>query len=483
MTELPDRHTLQRMLDGDLPPQDVKRISRMIAENPSLLDLLDDMTRDAPLDRGRTHTPKDPALRVLLQQMRETSADALGGEQPRGRTLDDDEPLIFPEAPTERAPLGRLGPYNIIRLLGEGSTGLLYEAYDTKLDRIVAIKVLRRDLAALAAARARFDREARAAAALIHDHIVTVYDVGFMPDFPPFFVMEYINGRSLRENIRRHRFEISDAVRLTRQVALGLDAAHSRGLIHRDVKPSNIMLDETTGRARITDFGLARSFRPGSDLTRDAAIAGTPAYMSPEQIATPEQIDHRSDIYSLGAVMYELLTGARPFGGVIRMVLVQVLNDEPRPPRKLNDKLPRDVETVCLKAMDKNPDRRYQSGAEFAAELERLLNGMPIKARPTGAAERGWRWARRNPLPTSLVVLLVALMGGSMIAALKINYERQAALDAKNTAIDSLSHIAEQARQTPINDAQDAANLKSRIIDIAEEGIRRARDNPPRTVP
>src|SRR5262249_4634067 len=199
-----------------------------------------------------------------------------------------------------------------------------------------------------------------------------------------------------------------------RQVALALTAAHARGLVHRDIKPSNILLEAGSERAKLTDFGLARVTEAvGVSTSQSGRIVGTPGYMSPEQIVSPGEVDGRSDVYSLGVVLYELLTGERPFRGVPHLLLQQVVHDEPRPPRKLSDNIPRDLETVCLKAMAKAPARRYLTVRELAEDLGRFLAGEPIKARPVGSAERLWRWCRRNPalatMGTGVALLLVSV--------------------------------------------------------------------------
>src|SRR5262249_34311874 len=220
----------------------------------------------------------------------------------------------------------------------------------------------------------------QAAARVKHDHVVSVYAVATPPAGPPYLVMELLDGATLAGLIRRHgRLEPGEAARLAAQAADGLHAAHQAGLVHRDVKPGNLLLDAGTGRVKITDFGLARTTDLPSGVTHEGVVVGTPAYMSPEQArgAVP---DARGDVYSLGASLYEMLTGEVPFRGVPHMVLRQVIADEPRPPRRLHDAIPRDLETVCLKAMAKEPARRYESAGEFADDLRRWLRGEPIRA-------------------------------------------------------------------------------------------------------
>jgi serine/threonine-protein kinase len=344
----------------------------------------------------------EPGLAEILQRSHTSNAPGLGHDHA-------DADLGFLGPPRRAGDLGMLGSYDIEAELGRGGMGIVLRGWDGELQRRVAIKVLRPELAH-ARARARFVREAQAAARVRHDHIVGVYAVASPPDGPPYLAMEYVAGPTLADRIRtEQRLAPLEVASLCAQAADGLTAAHAAGLIHRDIKPSNILIDPATGRARIGDFGLAQITALPSDLTQEGTIPGTPAYMSPEQAQGGEHLDSRADIYSLGATLYEALTGEVPFRGTTAMVLKQVQEDEPRPPRRLNDRVPRDLETICLKALAKQPGRRYPSAESFAADLRRWQRGEPIQARPAGAAERLWRWCRRKRLVAAMAAALLTV--------------------------------------------------------------------------
>jgi WD40 repeat protein len=349
----------------------------------------------------------EPALVGLLEKLHATpSPDAF---ELADTAEELDTSLGFLGVPLHPGDLGTLGSYRVLGELGRGGMGIVLRAYDLELRRTVALKVLPPDRAD-ARARARFVREARAVASIADDHVVPVYAVDNPPKGPPYLVMQYVEGLTLRERIKAEgRLAAHEAARICLQAAKGLATAHGAGLVHRDIKPGNIMLESATDRARIMDFGLARMTTLPGGTTQEGTVPGTPEYMSPEQVRAPERIDARTDVYSLGVTLYEALTGEVPFRGVAQMVLQQILNDEPRPPRRINDQIPRDLETICLRCLQKEPGKRYASANGLAEDLRRFLAGEPIQARPVRAWERAVKWARRRPAVAALLALVVGI--------------------------------------------------------------------------
>jgi len=340
-----------------------------------------------------------------------------------------DEDLSFLRPADRPGLLGLLGRYEVQEVIGHGGMGVVFRALDPDLNRVVAIKVVSPWLASSATARRRFVREAQAAAAVCHDHVVTVHGVN-EADGLPYLVMQYVAGESLQARLDRiGPLEVTEVVRIGMQTAAGLAAAHAQGLIHRDIKPANLLLENGLARVKISDFGLARMV-DDVQLTRDGVVAGTPEYMAPEQ-ARGAAIDHRADLFSLGSVLYAMCTGMPPFRGATTLALLrQVSEQEPAPIRELNPEVSAWLEAVVMRLLAKEPGDRFQNAAEVAALLERYLAHLrqptttsapelppPLAdgtaARPAGESGAGGvKWFRRRLWPGAL--LLVATLALSV---------------------------------------------------------------------
>ncbi len=314
---------------------------------------------------------------------RETRDLLVGAETAKAERLDrqslvlqqdhvDPPSLTFLSPSDNPAMLGRLGEFEVLEFIGRGGMGVVLKGYDHELNRFVAIKVLSSYYAENGAARKRFAREAQAAAAVVHQHVVAIHAVDATHQ-PPYFVMSFVPGESLQQRLDREGpFQIQDVLRIGQQVAEGLAAAHAQGLVHRDIKPSNILLERNVERVLLTDFGLARAVDDAS-LTQSGIIAGTPQYMSPEQ-ARGEALDHRADLFSLGSVLYALLSGHPPFRaespyGVLR----RVTDDDPRPLREINPAVPEWLDTLIRRLLAKHPEDRWQTAREVAGLLTQCL--------------------------------------------------------------------------------------------------------------
>jgi hypothetical protein len=295
--------------------------------------------------------------------------------------------------------LGRLGPYRVLQVLGAGGMGVVFRAEDPQLARLVALKAMLPALAISETARERFLREARATAAIKHDHIVTIYQVGEDHDVP-FLAMEFLEGESLDVRLKREgKLPVADVLRIGREIALGLEAAHKRELIHRDIKPANIWLEAETGRVKILDFGLVRAVGQENQLTQQGDIVGTPAYMAPEQ-AQGQSVDHRSDLFSLGGVLYRMATGEPAFRGTTMVsTLLAVTTANPRPPHELEPGLPRPLSTLIVSLLAKQPDERPPSARAVADALQELEEHVKTERGPAGpkAAPRPSRLDKKGP--------------------------------------------------------------------------------------
>jgi len=317
--------------------------------------------------------------------------------------------LRVKKAPRPAKTLANFGDYELLEEIGRGGQGVVYRAHQKSLNRTVALKVIGLGHWATQAHLKRFRLEAEAAASLEHPGIVPIHEVGER-DGSCYFSMKFIEGGQLDEMVRHEPMPIRRAVELIAKVARTIHYAHERGILHRDIKPGNILLD-AKGEPHLTDFGLARLVETESTVTRTMEVLGTPSYMAPEQaVGNNSAVSSVTDVYGLGAVLYQLLTGHPPFAGGTTFETVRlVLDTNPRKPRLWNSKLDRDLETICLKCLEKDPKRRYASAVALADDLERWLKHEPIRARRTGLITRGRKWVRRNPTSALLAASLIAL--------------------------------------------------------------------------
>ncbi len=400
-------------------------------------------------DEPRSHSespedyswPDESRIRTLLEEILDTGLSpeqVSGGDLKlervlrhrlrRARDIEAQMEAMFPSSYSRGVPAWRASPestqvdgrlpeipgYEIKSVIGSGGMGVVYRARHLKLDRWVAIKMV---LLGAYASREQMEcllREAQDVAALRHPNIVQVYDVGEHDGFP-YFAMELLDGGDLARKLQGKPLAPREAADLIRVLADAVHTAHLGGIVHRDLKPGNVLLS-SDGSPKIGDFSLARRFEHDSAIMTHARQAGTPSYMAPEQAAGDSRaIRPAVDIYCLGAILYELLTGRPPFKAESStQTRRQVMTDEPVPPARLNSRVPRDLQTICLKCLQKDPARRYKTATELADDLERFISGKPILARPVGPVERTVKWCRRRPSTTLAIAVSVVAMAGAV---------------------------------------------------------------------
>ncbi|MFO1064116.1 MAG: serine/threonine-protein kinase [Pirellulales bacterium] len=362
-----------------------------------------------------------------------------------------------------------LGGYDILGELGRGAMGVVYKAFQRGLDRVVALKMVLAGNHATPEQLRRFIVEAKAVAHLQHPNIVQVFDIGESNGLP-FFSLEYVDGPSLARHLERLPQAPEAAARMTEILARTMAYAHSNGVLHRDLKPGNILLT-ASGVPKIADFGLAKQIEDADDAqsTRTGTIMGTPSYMAPEQARGDVQsVGPAADQYALGAILYEMLTGRPPFiAARAHETILQVIRNEPVPPRQLVPRIPKDLETICLHALQKEVGSRYAGCIELADDLSRFLVGVPIHARPVSALERTWRWCRRNPVVaglsgTALALLLAIAIGSSWMAGV---------LSSKNRDLTEATNKAVANEKKAVEQTDEAVRRSDRLKKLIQNSV------------
>jgi WD40 repeat protein len=434
-TRCPPPEQLEYLLDETLEGPELEAVADHVAACPACQGALERLTGDDPASGGslastasltvlKSPAPSDAAQKAFLDRLKLAPP-----------------PGAAPRSPAARAEAPAVPGYEILGVLGRGGMGVVYKARQLSLNRLVALKMILAGTHAGGKDLARFRREAEAVARLRHPNFVQIYDIG-EADGRPYLALEYVEEGNLGRRLGGDPQPVVPAVALVETLARAVHFAHQQGIVHRDLKPANILLtrkpqgpspraeaavadfdfgasESAPGVAdfdpKVSDFGLAKRLDEQSSKTQTGEVVGTPSYMAPEQAAgRAGQVGPATDVYALGAILYELLTGRPPFKGATPVdTLVQVLHEEPLKPGRLRPGLPHDLDTVCLKCLAKDPARRYQSAAALAEDLARFRRGKPVLARPVGALERSWKWARRRPLTAGLLaaVVLITLLG------------------------------------------------------------------------
>jgi serine/threonine-protein kinase len=445
-----DRNRLKSLLDDHLPADQEADVVRHLDGCPECQGALERLAADGPWwkELRRINVEDDevfPTPRLSLPPNESTQLDV------SNRDLGEDIPLDFLDPVADATHLGRLASFQITSILGRGGAGIVLKGVDPALNRVVAIKILAPHLARNGAARKRFDREAQAAAAVVHDHVVAIHAVDVWKGLP-YLVMSYVGGRSLQDRIDRDGpLEIKEVLRIGMQAASGLGAAHAQGLVHRDVKPANILLENGVERVRLTDFGLARAVDDAS-LTQSGVVAGTPQYMAPEQ-ARGEPIDHRADLFSLGSTLYAMCTGQPPFRAESAMaVLRRVSDDQPRPVESLNADVPAWLASIIKKLHAKNPADRFQSATEVADLLAHCLAHVqqPLAhAVPVQLQFQRKQGKRRTLFKRSILAATALLLVGVGLAACVRWTPLGRSLGLFQDSVDSSAQDDSVARSTP----------------------------------
>jgi len=462
MTPCPDQSVLEALFANQLSAPIKDALEAHLQQCAACRQLLESMTAATLLGHGLS---TDEQWHFPVPPLPPPEAGPPAADRPTRAGAPVTDPTTAPDVPG----------YQILGELGRGGMGVVYRARQLKLNRTVALKMLRAGLQADSAERARFQTEAEVVARLQHPNIVQIYDVGAAAGLP-YCALELVEGGTLTQRLDRTPQAPGSAAELIETLARAVHAVHECGILHRDLKPSNILLAaalDANGQAatipKITDFGLAKLLHQASDLTRSRDILGTPSYMAPEQAQGRIQaIGVATDVYALGAILYEMLTGRPPFHAESPYdTVLQVVQDEPVPPRQLQRKVPRDLETICLKCLQKEPRQRFDSALALAQDLRRFRNGESIRARPVGVVRRAAKWAQRRPLQAGLLGA-VAAMALLTVVSLSVAVAQARAAEraeaGRRQLADDARHDEAQLRQAAERERRRAEQLSGRTL-------------------
>ncbi len=452
-----------RAVELDRPEHD-EYVARFGDRFPAIATWLTEADQQSAAAAERVPAPVQPVeVDATTDVSRKAGADTSTAPSevrpdPSGRSADQERSVATKHAATFVGK--RIGGYELLSEVARGGMGVVYKARQVNLNRMVAVKMILAGQLAGEQEIRRFHSEAEAAARLDHPHIVPVYEVG-EHEGRHFYSMGYVDGHSLKDSLAEGPVSPEQAARIVRQVASAVQFAHERGIIHRDLKPANILLDRQ-GQPLVTDFGLAKVIEQDSGLTLSGQILGTPSYMPPEQaLGRGNEVGPHSDVYALGAVLYCALTGRPPFQAATpTATLDQLIHREPAPPRQLNPAVPRDLEIVCLKCLEKIPAKRLPSARDLVDELDRYLRGEPVVSRPVGSGERLLRWCRRNRVVAGLSIATAATLVLGTVISLYL-----AAAAQKNAQLASQRASQLEQQRNLANEAAERARLQERRAD------------------
>lgn len=434
------------------------------------------VAKGASKDSNETHDQPDatlmkPPVPAAAKLAPPDNADATLARPPADRSQASPAMSMPPTAGAARAPARRFGNYDLVDTIAKGGMGIVYKAKHLKLNRIVALKMILSGKFADDFEVQRFYLEAEAAAKLRHPNIVGIHDIGEC-EGQHYFSMDYIEGKSLADLLKDQALAPQHAAQLLQTIAAAMHYAHTEGVVHRDLKPSNVLLD-AAGSPLITDFGLAKQVQGGggqSQMTMAGTVVGTPSYMPPEQAeGRIEQVNVISDVYSLGAILYELLSGRPPFRGAgVMETLKQVIENEPVALRVLSPAIPRDLETICHKCLQKEPEKRYATAKELADELGRFLRGEPILAQPISPLARGWRWCKRNPVvaTTSAAALLglVLALGATTVGYVQVSAALAESEESRRQAMAAVDDLFTQVSENTLLNKPGLQPLRKELL-------------------